>query len=47
MHIWKRMHLEMHASKNACFWNRMRLEMHASPEASMNPIFPDTVFSSY
>ncbi len=41
------MHLETHASKNACVWKRMRLETHASPDAYMNPIFPDTVFSSY
>ncbi len=41
------MHLETHASKNACVWKCMRLEMHASPDASMNPIFPDTIFSSY
>jgi hypothetical protein len=25
----------------------MHLETHASPDASMNPTFPDTVFSSY
>jgi hypothetical protein len=25
----------------------MRLETHASPDASMSPIFPNTVFSSY
>jgi hypothetical protein len=48
------MRQEMHASGNACVWKRMRLKMqrmrletHASPDTSMNPIFPDTVFSSY
>jgi hypothetical protein len=41
------MRLETHASKNACVWKRMRLETHASLDVYMNPIFPDTIFSSY
>jgi hypothetical protein len=41
------MRLETHASGNACVWKFMHLEMHASPDASMNPIFPNTVFCCY
>jgi hypothetical protein len=41
------MRLETHTSGNACVWKHMHLETHASPDASMNPIFPNTVFCRY
>jgi hypothetical protein len=33
--IWREMHLEAHASENACVSRRMCLETHASPDASL------------